>query len=71
MRSDVSGVELHRYPEMIRCFAEIPALLQKLIPQSISAEKPLRIFGDHLAECVQVHREVRENDLGNNSIGGN
>jgi hypothetical protein len=57
MRGDMGGIQLHGHSEMLRCLAEIATLLQNLIAQSIPAKKPLRIFGYHLSECIEIHAE--------------
>jgi hypothetical protein len=36
-------------------FLEIPAFLKKFIPEPVTAEKALWVFGDHLSERIKIH----------------
>jgi len=48
-------VQLRGDGEVLDRLFEIPAFLKEFIPEPVTAEKALWVFGDHLSERVKIH----------------
>ena len=55
MRSNVGRVQLRGDGQMLDRLFEIPAFLNEFIPEPVTAEKALWVFGYHLSERVKIH----------------
>jgi hypothetical protein len=55
VRSNVGLVQLRGDGEVLDRLFEIPAFLKEFIPEPVTAEKALWVFGDHLSERVKIH----------------
>jgi hypothetical protein len=44
--------------QVLDCLFEIAAFLDEFIPESVTAEKALWAFSDHLSECIKIHADL-------------
>jgi len=54
VRRNVGRVQLCGDCQVLDRFFEIPAFLNEFIPEPVTAEKALWVFGDHLSERIKV-----------------
>src|SRR5215475_56190 len=55
MRRDVGRIQLCGNGQVLDCLLEAAAFLDQFIPEAVTAQESLGVFGDHLFECVDIH----------------
>ena len=55
MRRHVGRVQLRRDGQVLDRFFETAAFLDEFIPEPVTSEKALGVFGDHLPERIKIH----------------
>ena len=54
MRCNVGRIQPCGDSQVLDRFFKIPAFLNEFIPEPVTAEKALRVFGDHLSERIKI-----------------
>jgi len=54
VRCNVGRIQPCGDGQVLDRFFEIPAFLNEFIPEPVTAEKTLRVFGDHLSERIKI-----------------
>ncbi len=49
------GIQLRGDGQVLNRFFEIATFLNEFIPEPVTAEKALWVFGDHLSERIEIH----------------
>jgi hypothetical protein len=58
VRRNVGWVQLRGDSQVLDRFFETAAFLDEFIPEPVTAQKALWVFGDHLFERIKIHTRL-------------